>query len=94
MSSDAALLNQDPNDLQERAAAASRNVNGEQGTHSEHSRGCQLRFSRLLSFHEMLILQSTEEKEAKEKGGSERKALAEKKKCSELNLHHLNLILV
>lgn len=94
MSSDAALLNQDPNDLQERAAAASRNVNGEQGTHSECSRGCQLRFSRLLSFHEMLILQSTEEKEAKEKGGSERKALAEKKKCSELNLHHLNLILV
>lgn len=94
MSSDAALLNQDPNDLQERAAAAFQNVNGEQGTHSKHSRGCQLRFSRLLSFHEMLILQSTEEKEAKEKGGSKRKALAEKKKCSELNLHNLNLILV
>lgn len=44
-----------------------------------HSRGCQLCFSWLLHFHEMLILQSAEGEGCQRERKEQKKALAEKK---------------
>lgn len=44
-----------------------------------HSRGCQLYFSWLLHFHEILILQNAEGRGCQRKRKEQKKALAEKK---------------